>query len=305
MALLDSKRGHRRWIQTPHQSYDPRQDTYANHHRVGASPQDYAAQGVGKADAYTYGAASAAMSEAQAMAAWAELQKQQNYPEVKAIASKRTCPPGWLISPDLQTCVNQDNVHIAMGDSATCAVDTTHGGGWYYCAALPSYLRLNEAKSLQGDALPNYADASLRGLRAMRMTTGNYGWTNVKSQLRAVAWMYVKARGDSISDVDEVAEKLEATIGPLYDADQANPPATETKSSAIIANLIYRAHASGGKLPGSSGGSGSGYLVPLAIGAAALAVFAPGVALGAAAGIWAGTRRAGSYVFGKAKGVVT
>lgn len=200
-------------------------------------PGGYAGQGTAVVDAYSYGAASQALSEGQALAAWAELSKEQNFPGIKAVAVTHTCPAGWLISPDGGTCVNIDRVHIALADKSTCGSTDE----WYRCAELPLYMALNEQGALTSGSLDSVTAGALRGLRAMNMTSGNYGWKNVRSQLRALAWLLLREHSGQwgsagSGDVDELQDQLAGKIAPSYDADIANPP---QKSSGALYQPIY------------------------------------------------------------------
>jgi hypothetical protein len=199
--------------------------------QVGAVP--YTDQAVSAADVYSYGAASAAYSQGQAMAAWAELSAQQNTPAIKSVAYEHSCPDGFLIAPDLKTCVNQAGVHVALVPVASAC----KGDNWYWCSLLPAFLSLNETEALNSGSLNSVADAALRGMRALRMTTGSYGWSSVKSQLRAVATLLSRNTDEWATDsVDSLQWELEKRIGPYYDSDVASAKASGD-SGGIVPGL--------------------------------------------------------------------
>lgn len=241
------------------------------HAYVGATASELAGQGASAADVYTYGAASAALSQGQAAQAWNELQKQQNYPSIKQVASHATCPEGFLISPDGTTCVNIEDVHIRLVDSIYCGQEAhAHNEpGWATCSVLVRYLDLNENKAMKSGSLPQVTDAAMRGLRALRMTTGSFGWTNVRSQLRALAWV-ISTRSGPIADewgagwapgddqnVDELQEVLEKSIAPYYDKDVQNQAEGKARSDAVINALIQSQHGLVGSVLGATGGGES------------------------------------------------
>ena len=193
--------------------------------------------GVAAADAYTYGATSQALAQGQAMQAWGELAKKQNYPAIKEQAASLTCPAGFLFSPTpkspYMTCVNQDGVHVAYADNVTCGEDPSHSNvGWWYCTEVVRYLRLHGPFGSPSRA--QLTNATMAALRALKMTTGSYGWQNVRSQIRSVAWMISKGGGD----VDDIQADLEASIGPYYDKDVAAAKAATPKiSTSLIATI--------------------------------------------------------------------
>jgi hypothetical protein len=197
-------------------------------HYVGQIPgASQAAQaGVATADAYTYGGASAALSEGQALAAWADLSAKQNTPAIQSVAVSKTCPDGWLISPDGKTCVNMWNVHIALADKDRCSPNDPQ---WFACSALPLWFQLHHLIAF--DKLSEAKKMLPTALRELGYLSPPFNWQNVKASIHALARYLNIGAGFSGGDgkvygpgdyedltEEETENALVNTAAPIYDA---------------------------------------------------------------------------------------
>ena len=246
---------------------------------------------LGAADAYTYGAASQALSEGQAMQAWAELAKAQNYPAVKTSSLggnyHKWCPSGFLISPGGNTCVNKEGTHVYLTQLVEGGEALTP---WWAKSPVVLYMQLHDPGALGTGGTFTYdvvASAFLKAIRELGMTTGVTGWANVKSHARAVAHMLVfNAHSEELdqSDVGSVTDKILSRISGYYDADVKAAKSGSMRRFTPI---------------GPAEGSG-GLLLFTALGAGALYYFKPALAKSL---LSKGTG-AGKSLISKARGMV-
>ncbi len=178
--------------------------------------------------------------------AWASITAHQQNPQLRELAKKHVCPPGFLFSPEGATCVNYDGVQVALAPSGVC-----FGSEYFWCSSLVLYLTLNEANALASGSIPKVNDAVLRGLRTLRMTEGDFGWQKVSSEIRAVATLLSRSAefASSAANVDATANHIGSTIAPYYDADVASAKraaSTPTTTGGGPSLLLLAAVAFGG-----------------------------------------------------------
>ncbi len=203
---------------------------------VGALPSGAAEAGgyvQASADAYTYGAASQALSEGQAMSAWADLSAKQNTPAIREISGTAQCPAGYLFVPNAGApgvpwpppCVGPSNVRVS-------SYLPTDPPSWW--SELPAWFRANHPVALAGYST-SLAEAKkmlptallqlgyLEGAGTPSAHAG--GWSNVKSACHALALAMVSNVGPTGSrdvnieeDADEVERQLTQVAAPIYDA---------------------------------------------------------------------------------------
>lgn len=174
------------------------------------------------ADAYTYGAASAALSEGQAMAAWADLSAKQNYPAITTVKggpAPMACPPGWLFALDGKTCVNQRNVHVLPAAKSSCESSLAY----ISCHPLVLWYQLHVP-----DLFPPTGDDALDRARSeLPDALGELGWLSeghwpdVSSGVHALARTLMAYQGTPIFDrytEVEFEAKLSEGIAATYDA---------------------------------------------------------------------------------------
>jgi len=185
-----------------------------------------AQQATATADSYTYGAASEALSQGQAMAAWADLQAKQNVARVSSASlGLPTCPTGFLVSlPNAfgyQTCVNQRNVHIAMKWQQSCNVSeySEYSSIWFLCSTLPRWFELHHPVALKGysTSIGEAKKMLLTALRELGMLAPGQ-WENIKSSIHALTRRIFYNAPDFEQTEQSVENELVNLVAPIYDA---------------------------------------------------------------------------------------
>lgn len=94
------------------------------------------------------------------------------------------------------------------------------GGNWWRCAELVTYFQepsgagYGRRHVIVSGSLYQIKVEVINALLAMHMLSHTYGWANVKSQIRAMAWYLNYQRN---WDFDDVIQALESAVAPAYD----------------------------------------------------------------------------------------
>lgn len=109
---------------------------------------------------------------------------------------------------------------ITIGGGSGKKPGKCDGENWWRCAELvtyfnePSGLGYGKRHVMVSGTLGQNKVEVINALLAMHMLSHTYGWANVKSQVRAMAWFLNKQRN---WDFDSVLNQLESAVAPAYD----------------------------------------------------------------------------------------
>jgi len=107
------------------------------------------------------------------------------------------------------------SIGSGSGKKPKCATDT-----WWRCAELVTYFDeptgagYSRRHVIVSGSLYQVKVEVINALLAMHMLSHTYGWKNVKSQIRAMAWYLNYQRN---WDFDDVIAALESAVAPAYD----------------------------------------------------------------------------------------